>query len=388
MLADFTIQESLADCQKVVGFQAVYRICFGLACFFFLMCILMIKVESSKDPRSAIQNGFWFFKIIIVVGIAIGALFIPNGNDFNTVWMWFGMIGGFLFLLIQLILIVDFAHAWNERWLGNYEDSQSKWWFVGLLFFTILFYLLSITLIVLFYIFYTNNLQGCELHKFFISFNMILCIVISVLSVIPPIQEANPRSGLLQSSIITLYVMYLTWTAMTNNPEPTCNPSIDWVNGTLSIQAGGTAGHGTEAGADHMYFDWKSIVSLIVFLICVLYASIRSSSHTHVGKITGQGMESTTIGGGSSDPESGEDRDDESDGVAYNYSFFHFMFFLASLYVMMTLTHWYKPSTDVQYVMNANVPSMWVKISSSWVCILIYAWTLIAPAVLKDRDFS
>ena len=38
----------------------------------------------------------------------------------------------------------------------------------------------------------------CRLHEFFISFNMILCVVLSVTSVLPIVQENLPNSGLLQ----------------------------------------------------------------------------------------------------------------------------------------------------------------------------------------------
>ena len=43
--------------ENVVGYLSVYRIQFSLACFFFLMMILMLFVKRSKDPRSGIQNG-------------------------------------------------------------------------------------------------------------------------------------------------------------------------------------------------------------------------------------------------------------------------------------------------------------------------------------------
>lgn len=109
-----------ADCSEAVGYLAVYRICFAFACFFALMAAIMIGAKSSRDPRAGIQNGFWGIKFIIVIAIAIGAFFIPNGS-FGTFWMWVGLIGGIVFILVQLVLLVDFAHSWAETWVGTYE---------------------------------------------------------------------------------------------------------------------------------------------------------------------------------------------------------------------------------------------------------------------------
>jgi hypothetical protein len=33
-----------------------------------------------------------------------------------------GLIGAFLFVLIQLVLIIDFAHGWAESWVDTSEN--------------------------------------------------------------------------------------------------------------------------------------------------------------------------------------------------------------------------------------------------------------------------
>ncbi len=44
-------------CNNLVGYLAVYRVCFGMAAFFMLMGILTLKVKNSKDHRASFQNG-------------------------------------------------------------------------------------------------------------------------------------------------------------------------------------------------------------------------------------------------------------------------------------------------------------------------------------------
>ncbi|ELT97171.1 hypothetical protein CAPTEDRAFT_153908 [Capitella teleta] len=380
------IIKSQLDCQLIVGYRAVYRVCFALAAFYFLFAIIMINVKTSGDPRSKIQNGFWFFKVLILIGIAVGAFFIPTQSDFQSAWMWIGIVGAFVFILIQLILIVDFAHSWNESWLEKYEESQNKGWFAGLMFFTIIFYLISLVLTGIFFAFYAKD-GSCGLHKFFISFNLILCAVVSVLAILPRVQEANPRSGLLQSSIISIYTMYLTWSAMTNNPNKVCNPSLTDI--LLPKNTTGTTPDPSDSSAG---FDYTSIIGLVIFIFCVLYASIRSSAQMNKMTLSSTSSEKTILdsGSGSGDAERGQAYDDEEEAVAYSYSFFHIMFMLASVYIMMTLTNWYKPSGDDNNdykFLQSNEPAMWIKIASSWVCLLIYGWTLLAPMILSDREF-
>lgn len=66
------------------------------------------------------------------------------------------MIGGFLFILIQLILIVDFAHTLAETWVGNYEETESRGWYCALISTTLFNYALTLTGVILLYVFFTK----------------------------------------------------------------------------------------------------------------------------------------------------------------------------------------------------------------------------------------
>ncbi|XP_062818412.1 serine incorporator 2 [Anolis carolinensis] len=368
------------NCKSFLGHKAVYRMCFATAAFFFLFGLIMICVRNSKDPRAAIQNGFWFFKFLILVGITVGAFYIPD-RPFSHVWFYFGVVGSFLFILIQLILLIDFAHSWSQIWLRNADEGNSKSWYAGLFFFTFLFYAASIAAVVLLYIYYTKS-DGCAEGKALISLNLIFCVIVSIVSVLPKIQDAQPHSGLLQASIITLYTKYVTWSALANVPEKHCNP-------TLLVRMEGNQ-NGTAVGQQPtQWWDAPSIVGLVIFLLCSLFISIRSSDHAQVNKMMLTEESPAMLGGGSPVPEDGVHRayDNEEDGVSYNYTFFHFCLLLASLYIMMTLTNWYTPDEAYR---NLTSPwtAVWVKISSSWVGLFVYVWTLVAPLVLPDRDFS
>ncbi|XP_040187115.1 serine incorporator 3 [Rana temporaria] len=385
------------DCDVLVGYKAVYRVSFAMTMFFLVFALLMIGVKTSKDPRAAIHNGFWFFKVLAIVGIMVGAFYIPEG-PFTRTWFIFGAAGAFSFILIQLVLLVDFAHSWNESWLERMEEGNSRCWYAVLLSSTGLLYAASITFYALLFVFYTVP-GGCTENKCFISFNLILCFIVSVISILPKVQEGQPRSGLLQSSVISLYTVYLTWSAISNEPDRTCNPSLMSILSkitapTLSPQNGTIPGVPTpEPIKSLQWWDTQSIIGLVLFVLCLLYSSIRNSTNSQVNKLTLSGSDTPMLDdtvGTDSDGEDGQVRrvlDNEKDGVQYSYSFFHLMLCLASLYVMMTLTNWYSPDADLNTI-TSKWPAVWVKISSSWVCLLLYTWTLVAPAICPNREFN
>lgn len=66
----------------------------------------------------------------------------------------------------------------------------------------------------------------------------------------------------------------------------------------------------------------------------------------------------------------------EKNGVIYSYSFFHFIFFLASFHNMMSLTNWTSPEAASIENFGKSMPVVYIKAASALACVLIFGCTL------------
>ena len=204
------------------GVLAVHRICFALALFHAIIGASLIGVKDTRSKRAAIQNGWWGPKILLWLALVAVSFVIPN--PFFIFWgNYVSLVGATLFILLGLVLLVDFAHSWSETCLEKWEASESNLWQYILIGSTAAMYIAAATLTGVMYGFFASD--GCTLNRFFISFNLALCVVITIVCIHPAVQEANPRSGLAQSSVVAVYCTYLIMSAVGNNSNPVCrNP--------------------------------------------------------------------------------------------------------------------------------------------------------------------
>ena len=82
------------------------------------------KTEAAKfQPTCKTFKNPW--QALIMIGFVVAAFFIPS-DPFVSVWYVFGLIAGMIFILVQLILYIDFAFNTNEKWVENMEDASDE----------------------------------------------------------------------------------------------------------------------------------------------------------------------------------------------------------------------------------------------------------------------
>ena len=384
------------------GWLAVHRINFSLGLFHVVLAALLFGVTSSKEPRAAIQNGYWGPKIIVWLALIVLTFLIPN--QFFIFWgNYISLVCAMLFLILGLVLLVDLAHTWAEYCLAQIEDTDSRVWRFVLIGSTLSMYLGSLAMTIIQYIFFAEG--DCHMNQAVITINLLFWIVVSAISINPTVQEYNPKAGLAQAAMVSIYCTYLTMSAVSMEPDDKhCNPLIR---------------------AQHTRTT-SVVIGAIVTMLTIAYTTTRAATqslglgnngnsirlpeddeHDLVTQQPGRRREmraealrraveegslpaDALLSDDEGDAEDTSPHDDERARTQYSYTVFHIIFFLATAWVATLLTMQYNESTKEGSfaTVGRTYAASWIKIVSAWVCYGLYIWSLVAPIVLPDRfDF-
>lgn len=220
--------------------------------------------------------------------------FIPN-DTFRTYWIATYFFAS-LFIVLQAVILVDFAWMWSQAWVEEWEVSDNPVYKYLLIIFTTTFFVLVLVITALLYSFYTPHIQ-CSFNIFVVTINILLIVVMAVVSVLPQVQEANPRSGLFQAAILSLYITYLVASALASEPvndSVSCGPAMSQLSSATLLS------------------QISLYCGIAIAFIALGYQAFAAGS-------------SLSILGGAGES-------DEDVMGAFTYSWFHFVFIIAAMY--------------------------------------------------------
>ena len=237
--------------------------------------------------------------------------------------------------------------------------------------------------------------SGCGGNTAIITMTLLGIIAVTLL------QLSGFEGSLLTSSVISLYVVYLGYSAVSKNPNGQCNPQLAKENDM-----------------------WGIIIGLFLTALSLAWTGW---SWTATDRLSGDGAKKARSLGKSGntfrrgqDPVldledpfleyNDEDRpptglalsSDDGDDVLSSHSSevwkLNAILALVSCWVAMSLTGWGSISgsmvkeegIEIHTAANPQVGkvNMAMIAASQWVALLLYGWTLAAPRLFPDRDFS
>eukprot|EP00741_Cyanophora_paradoxa_P011470 tig00020560_g11081.t1 len=357
-------------CKTVVCFgkMAVFRIGFTSLLFHGTHFLLLLGVDSKRDWRAHVQNHWWGSKAFVWVSILVCTFLMPN--SVFVVYAEMARWGAGLFILLQLVLLLDFAYSWNRAW----AEKESPAWYAAILVACLALLGGALALIVLMYVSFTGR-EYCGLFSGYIT----VCLVLGVGYTFASCLKVVEHGALLPSAVIFAYCAYLCWAAVLSVPADDYRSACI----TFSVR-----------GAPQTY---EIVLGALFTFVSVARSTFAASSRSQDIIGTGGGRRAAAVpdmAGPAPATMVGDDHSEEEDeeagegaGTGYSYAFFHFTFLLASAYVAMLMSNW-SFEGDSAYTIDRGWVSVWVKVGSMVAASLLYIWSLFAPLLFPDRDFG
>jgi len=381
------------------GDGAVYRI--SMATFIWFASLMLGTIAVNEK----IHNGYWGPKILVYIALVAGSFFIPN-NVFgagggvqlagNSGYALFARVVSSFFLIFQIIAFIDFAYKWNNSWVGKSDDAEGeeegsgRKWLCAILASCATMYTIFIIWII--YLFATHGADsGWELV--FITITAIGCIGLTGLQ----LSISDTDGSLLTSAVVTLYCVYLCWSAINGAKRKDGEKSGSSIALNMAIAAfsltytcysasvsATSITQGPSAAEKEEQEDMEEMrVPLAKQAADGLAASTRESEE----KVDDdKDLEMQQRNRADSYGTAERRKEEELEPIKERYWFFHCAMASGAIYMAMLLTDWGEGGGAT--VGGGGETSMWVKIISEWFAMALYTWTLVAPRFFPDRDFS
>lgn len=316
------------------------------------LSLSLVGVSDSRSPRAMIQDGFWPLKLA-GFAVIIGLLFWSGPRWLlNATFVPSCILSG-LFLLAQSILLVDFSYDMADWLLERAEQVYEGFNWYGFLLIAVTVGCQLFTIVSSVYLWINYPADRARLTNMFTTF---LTIIMTICSILEGVREANPNAGILQSSMLGSYVMFLFLTAIIGDPD--MHPSVNTSN----------------------RIGYAAAVATILSVAYSAY-STGGSSHKLVSSSAGLPTTSPTD----------DAREVDADGeeiVEYNYALYQFVFVCAALYVGLLITDWKQPTViKGTFALIDNKLTFWIKVGTAWIISFLYIWSLFAPLILTEREF-
>uniref|UniRef100_A0A7S2RGK7 Serine incorporator n=1 Tax=Rhizochromulina marina TaxID=1034831 RepID=A0A7S2RGK7_9STRA len=372
-LYEYVKDEEAWDCDEkptCVQYAFTERVAFVATLFFAVMAIIGKLMPKLHDQG-------WDLKFIVFMLVLLALMWAPSTIFDEHGYVWFARVFAFIFLILQQIILIDFAYTMND-----YLYKFNQWVLLGA---SLFLYAASLTGICLMFVYF----KGCRSNEAFISLCLIAIVIFTIIQLL-----SNPELGhnLLTSSAVASYITYLTYVAVSSNPTgERCNPTLSDSKDTLAVFLG--MGMVLISLVATVYFASTSMTQLLNAPDGDAEAQSPGNEQLTRDLLTGDldqpsaGVAGTTSGRQSFNVAMRDSMMGSSNSAIVLY--FNLVMLLICQYWCMVLTNWGDSSAS-----NSNSSPaagdvvMWMNISASWVCCLLYIWSLVAPMIFPDRDFS
>jgi hypothetical protein len=382
-------EEFQSECR---GVSSVLRV--SAATSFFFLISLVCSVASPSFNAS-----FWGLKFTAFIVLVLFTMFMPVHTFDDHGYLQLARVGSTIFIVIQQIILIDLAYEWNDAWVKNSEDDEKAepgsgdGWLKALLGISGIIFAAAFTALgMLFHYF-----GGCDSNNWFLSITLVFTLVATGL------QLTGDEGSVLTSAIMAAYSVFLAYSAVSANPNATCNPQLGQDN-VLAQGIGMTLIMASMAWTCFSYTK-SSMLGGDSAVEMRKSGSQRLMDSADIerpakGVVTGGG-EAAEYGTASTIPterdvqERRSEEEDHSSGSNYNDEEIgqpwklNLVLILLSCWSAMVLTSWGTVQNEGSPANpSAGRVSMWMMMVAQWIALSLYSWSLVAPRLFPDRDFN